>query len=234
MNIYDNMDSIFDVLADIPLFRGVTHERIAQIVGTTRFHFLKYSAGETIVSAGEACTHIMFVIAGKVRVSIINSDERFQIAQTLEAPDVISPDFLFGSSTIYPGTVVAEDAVSIVRVSKADYIKILSSDEIFLFNFMNYLSMNAQKCVEGVLAMTSGSIEERLAMWVVAMTQPTARDITITCRQRDLYSMFGVQRSSYMAAIERMVEKGIITYQPGQIVVTDRRAMLGVMRNGLE
>ncbi|MDE6693599.1 MAG: Crp/Fnr family transcriptional regulator [Muribaculaceae bacterium] len=228
------MDSIFDILADIPLFRGVTHERIAQTVGSTRFHFLKYSPGDTIVTVGEACTHIMFVISGKVRVSISNSDGRFQIAQTLEAPDVILPDFLFGSSTIYPGTVVAEDNVSVVRVSKNDYIKILTSDDIFLFNFLNYLSMNAQKCVEGVLAMTNGSIEERLAMWVVAMTQPTARDITITCRQRDLYSMFGVQRSSYMAAIERMVESGIITYQPGQIKVVDRRTMLGVMRNGLE
>lgn len=228
------MDSIFDVLADIPLFRGVTHERIAQIVGTARFHFLKYSAGDTIMSAGEACTHVLFVIAGKVRVTISNTDDRFRISQTLAAPDVVSPDFLFGSSTVYPGTVVAEENVSIVRVSKSDYVKILSSDDIFLFNFLNYLSMNAQKSVEGVLSMTTGSIEERLAMWVVAMTQPTARDITIVCKQRDLYSMLGVQRSSYMAAIERMEEKGIIVYRPGTIQVPDRKAILNVMRNGFE
>lgn len=228
------MDSIFDVLADIPLFRGVTHERIAQIVGTARFHFLKYSAGDTIMSAGEACTHVLFVIAGKVRVMISNTDDRFRISQTLAAPDVVSPDFLFGSSTVYPGTVVAEENVSIVRVSKSDYVKILSSDDIFLFNFLNYLSMNAQKSVEGVLSMTTGSIEERLAMWVVAMTQPTARDITIVCKQRDLYSMLGVQRSSYMAAIERMEEKGIIVYRPGTIQVPDRKAILNVMRNGFE
>lgn len=228
------MDSIFDVLADIPLFRGVTHERIAQTVGTARFHFLKYSAGDTIVSAGEACTHVLFVIAGKVRVTISNSDDRFRISQTLVAPDVVSPDFLFGSSTVYPGTVVAEENVSIVRVSKSDYVKILSSDDIFLFNLLNYLSMNAQKSVEGVLAMTAGSIEERLAMWVVAMTQPTARDIAIVCKQRDLYSMLGVQRSSYMAAIERLEEKGVIVYRPGMIQVPDRKAVLNVMRNGLE
>lgn len=228
------MDSIFDILADIPLFRGVTHERIAQIVGTARFHFLKYSAGDTIVSAGEACTHVLFVIAGKVRVTISNPDDRFHISQILAAPDVVSPDFMFGSSTVYPGTVVAEENVSLVRVSKSDYVKILSSDDIFLFNFLNYLSMNAQKSVEGVLAMTTGSIEERLAMWVVAMTQPTARDITIVCKHRDLYSMLGVQRSSYMAAIERLVEKGVISYQPGKITVPDRKAMQNVMRNGLE
>lgn len=228
------MDSIFDVLIDLPLFRGVTRERIESTVGTTKFHFLKYADGDTIAEAGEACKHLLFVLAGAVKVTISNSDGRFRISQTLNAPDVVLPDFLFGSSTVYPGTVKAVGAVSIVRIAKSDYLKILTSDDIFLFNYLNYLSMNAQKGVEGVLAMTNGSIEERLAIWVVAMTQPTASDITITCRQRDLYIMMGVQRSIYMAAIDRLVEHGVIRYQPGEIVVTDRRAALNVMRRGLE
>lgn len=228
------MDSMFDILAELPLFRGVTHERIASVVGTTRFHFLKYVAGNVIARAGESCTHVLFIISGNARISISNNDERFRIIQTLEAPDVISPDFLFGLSTVYPGTVTALDNISVVKVSKNDYLKILKSDEIFLFNFLNYLSMNAQKCVEGVLSMTNGSIEERLAMWVVAMTQPSAKDITIECKQRDLYSMFGVQRSSYMAAIERLVKNDIIKYEPGIIKISDRRRILNIMRNGFE
>lgn len=228
------MDSMFDILAELPLFRGVTHERIESVVGTTRFHFLKYSAGSVIANAGESCTHVLFIISGKVKISITNSDERFRISQTLEAPDVVSPDFLFGLSTVYPGTVTAIDNVSVVKVSKSDYLKILKTDEIFLFNFLNYLSMNAQKCVEGVLSMTNGSIEERLAMWVVAMTQPSAKDITIECKQRDLYSMFGVQRSSYMAAINKLVESDIIKYEPGVIKIVDRRRILNIMRNGFE
>ncbi|MCD8387372.1 MAG: Crp/Fnr family transcriptional regulator [Bacteroidales bacterium] len=228
------MDSMFEILTNLPLFRGVTHERIAATVGMAKFHFLKYSPGETVVEAGEPCTHIKFIIDGSVRISIANSDDRFRISQTLKAPDVISPDFLFGSSTIYPGKGVAVEEASIVQVSKSDYVKILASDEIFMFNFLNYLSMNAQKCIEGVLAMTGGSIEERLAMWVIALTQPTAQDITITCRQRDLYAMFGVQRSSYIAALDHLVEMGCITYAPGEITVTSRRAMLSVMRDGIE
>lgn len=228
------MDSMFDLLSEIPLFRGVTRERIAQTVGSTRFHFLKYNKGQTVAEPGENCTHLQIILSGKVRVTIANSDGRLVVGQTLSGPDVIVPDFLFGPVTVCPATVTALEEVSVIKISKNDYVKILSSDNIFMYNYLNYLSMNAQKCVEGVLAMTSGSIEERLAMWVVAMTQPTARDITITCRQRDLYSMFGVQRSSYMAAIDRLVNKGIITYQPGQIVVNDRRAMQSVLRNGLE
>lgn len=228
------MDSMFDILTQLPLFRGVTHERIAATVGMAKFHFLKYNQGDVIASAGESCTHIKFLIAGQVTITISNSDERFKISQTLAAPDVISPDFLFGSATIYPGQVVAATDASLVQVSKQDYVKILASDPIFMFNFLNYLSMNAQKCIDGVLAMTNGSIEERLAMWVVAMTQPTAKDIVITCRQRDMYAMFGVQRSSFYAALDRMVDMGAISYGQGQIKIHDRRAMLQIMRNGVE
>lgn len=228
------MDSMFDILSDIPLFRGVTRERIAETVGTTRFHFLKYSDGEKIALAGSPCTHILIVLSGMVDITISNIDGRFVVSQKLTAPDVISPDFLFGPVTIYPGDVTAVGEVSIIRISKNDYMKILSSDNIFLYNFLNYLSMNAQKCVEGVLSLTTGSIEERLAMWVVAMTQPGAQDITVTCRQRDLNAMFGVPRSQLLDVLDSLAKRGVITFVPGRITVLDRRAMLEIMRNGLE
>ena len=71
---------------------------------------------------------------------------------------------------------------------------ILNNDEVFLFNFLNVLSMNAQKAVDGILAITSGNLEERIAFWIVALTQRGGTDITLACKQRDLYSLFGVQR----------------------------------------
>lgn len=228
------MDSMIDTLTTLPLFAGVSRQRMSEMVGMAKFHFLKYLPGETIVKAGECCSHIRFIISGNVQIEIVNSDQRFKISQTVGAPGSISPDFLFGTSTIYPGTATALDTVSLVQISKADYIKILNSDEIFLFNYLNYLSMNAQKCVDGILSLSTGSIEERIALWVITTTQPGSFDVKLTCRQRDMYAVFGVQRSSFIAALDRMKERGIIDYVPGEIHVLDRKAMLSVMRNGFE
>ncbi len=228
------MDSMIDILSSLPLFAGVSHQRMSDTVGMAKFHFLKYLPGQPIVRAGEACSHIRFIISGKVRIEIVNADERFRIGQTLAAPAAISPDFLFGTSTRYPCNVTAIDTVSIVQISKADYIRIINSDEIFLFNYLNYLSMNAQKCIEGILSLSTGSVEERIALWVITTTQPGSFDVTLSCRQRDMYSVFGVQRSSFIAALDRLKAKGIIDYVPGEIRVLDRRAILSVMRDGLE
>lgn len=228
------MDSMFEILMGLPLFKGASHERMSKIVGTSKFHFLKYLPGQTIFQAGEACTDITFVLSGKVNITISNSDDRFSVSQIVDAQDVISPDFMFGKITSYPGTITSVDTVSILRISKADYIAILNSDPVFLFNYLNMLSMNAQKAVEGILAVSTGDIPQRIAYWISVLTQPRSHDIVMECRQRDLASLFGVPRASLKTALEGMKLKGLIDYEPTRIVVNDRAALLALLHNHSE
>lgn len=225
------MNSMFEKLMGLPLFKGVSRERMAETVGMAKFHFLKYLAGETIINAGDPCTHIKFIITGDARVSIANADGRFRVSQTLSAPEVIAPDYLFGRATDYPCSVEAVTDTGILQISKNDYLKILHSDNIFLFNFLNILSRNAQKAVDGVLAITTGSIEERIAFWIIALTQPGGHDITLTCRQRDLYSLFGMQRTSFMASLEGMKNRGLIEYTNNEIRITSRRGLVALLQS---
>lgn len=228
------MDTMFEILMGLPLFKGASYKRIQQVIEQTKFHFLKYLDGEPMVEPGQECSHIKFIISGAARVTICNSDQRFKVSQTLRAPEVIAPDFLFGRATRYPCSATALGTTGIVQVSKQDYVKILNSDPIFLFNFLNVLSMNAQKAVDGVLAVTTGSLEERIAFWIVALTQPGGTDISLACRQRDLYSLFGVQRSSFMATMESLKQRGFIDYTSNEILVNSRRDMLELLNSGVE
>ena len=157
------MDQMYQLLMGLPLFSGVTYDKMLEIIGNTKFHFLKYLEGETFINEGEPCTHLKFLISGQVRVSIANSDRRFTVSQTLSAPDVVAPEYIFGRSTVYPCTVTALGPTGILQISKSDYMKILHSDSIFLINYLNMLSMNAQKAVDGILSIATGSLEELIA-----------------------------------------------------------------------
>lgn len=223
------MDSMYEILMRLPLFNGVSHDRISEIVGMAKFHFLKYLPGETIVTAGEPCTHIKFIISGKARLHIVNSDGRFRVSQSLEAPDVIAPEFLFGKATHYPCSAEAILPTGILQISKSDYMRILNLDKIFMFNFLNILSVNAQKSIEGILSLTTGTLEERIAFWIVALTQRRGTDIVLSCRQRDLYSLFGVQRTSFIATLESMKQRGIIDYDQNEIRINSRRDLLDML-----
>lgn len=223
------VNTMYESLLTLPLFKGLSYTRLSEIVGSTRLAFLKYLPGETIVTAGEPCSQIKFVIKGSVRLTITNSTDRFRVAQTLKAPALISPDFLFGRHTEYPGTAKAIDTVSIMQIEKSDLIRLLQTDEIFIFNYLNMLSTNAQKAVDGIIALTSGSLEERIAYWIIALTQLGSDDIVFSARQRDLYTLFNVQRSSFIATLDSLKERGIIEYGNTEIRVLSRRALRSVL-----
>lgn len=228
------MDSMFQTLVKIPLFSGVSQERMAEVIEKAKFHFLKYTPGNDITLAGQNITHLNFIIGGSVRLSIRGIDQGFSIESSLTAPDVIAPDFLFGRHTEYPCTAAAIDTVSILSVSKTDYLDMLQRDRIFLLNYLNTLSMNAQKSVLGVQSLTSGSFEERIAFWVVAMTQSRATDVVLRCRQRDLCQIFGVQRSAMIAALDDMHRRGLLRYDSDAVFFHDRRELVSLLLTSLE
>lgn len=223
------LNSMYENLMGLPLFNGVSYNRISEIVDNTKLAFMKYLPGETIVQAGAPCTNLMFVIGGRVRLTIRNNSDRFSLGQTLEAPTVVSPDFLFGRNTLFPATVSAIDTVSIMQIEKNDFISIIRSDEVCLYNYLNFISTNAQKAVDGVLALTTGSLEERIAFWIIALSQRDAKEIVLSCRQRDLYTLFGVQRSSFMSTLDSMKERGLIDYSPNEIRVMSRMNLRSVL-----
>ncbi len=220
---------MFETLMSLPLFNGVSYNRLSEIVGNTRLAFLKYLQGETLVFLDDACDSLKFIISGKVKMTVSTHDEKFTVTSTLEAPSVIMPEYLFGRSTVYPCRVTAMDTVSVMQISKADFTRLLSTDEVFLFNYLNQVSSSAQKSVQGVLALTSGSLEERIAFWILALTQRDSSDIVLSCRQRDFCAVFGVPRSSMIAALDHLQSLGYIDYTPVSIKVKSRRDMASLL-----
>lgn len=117
-----------------------------------------------------------------------------------------------------------------VDVEKSEYLKIIESDPVFLFNFLNLLSVDAQQGVQGVMCLTSGDLRKRIAYWILALTQRGGEDIEMECRQRDLYTVFGVPRQSLIAALTDMRAEGALTFAPGLIKVSQRESLESILK----
>lgn len=225
---------MLEQLMELPLFKGASMSRMSKIAGESKLHFLKYPDGESIIAVGDKCEHVTFILNGSVRTTIENNNGRFAVSQTLTGPTVISPDFLFGRITEYPFAVRAIGSVSILQISKPDFIKILNSDNVFLFNFLNMLSVNAQKGIGGILSLTTADVGQRIAYWIAALTQQGGTDIRLTCRRRDLCSLFSVQRNTFDSALTALAERGILRYDSTELTVVDRRKLLALLDTGHE
>jgi len=215
------MNSMYQQLMQLPLFQGVSTEKITALVEKLPFHFLKYRNGEQIIAAGDACTHVKFIVSGRVKLDTPFPRLRINLHQTVSNPHVLAPEYLFGRDTVYPYTAVSEGTCGILQLLKSDYIKMITTDKVFLFNILNYLSSGTQRNLAYPLSIKDGSVVERLAILVDMLTMTGATDISLRYKQRDLCILLGTQRTTLMSMLEKLSEQDIVDYDSNTLTILD-------------
>jgi len=219
------MNSMYQQLMQLPLFQGVSSDQITALVEKMPFHFLKFRNGDNIFVAGEPCTHIRFIVSGRVRLETPCAHLRVSLFQTLATPHVLAAENLFGRDTTYPCNAVADGPCGILQLRKSDYIKMLGTDKVFLFNILNYLSSGSQRYSSSIAAIKDGSLVERLAMLVDALVFNGAADVTLRFKQKDLCTLLGTQRTTLVSTLDRLVNDEILEYDSNQISILDLKRL---------
>ena len=214
----------------LPLFQGVSSEKITALVEKLPFHFLKFRNGEQIFAAGDPCTHMRFLVSGRVRLETPCDHLRVSLFQTLATPHVLAAEYLFGRETTYPYHAVADGSCGLLQLRKSDYIKMLGSDKVFLFNILNYLSTGSQRSLDSILATRDGSIMERLAMLVDALTITGATDVMLRYKQKDLCALLGTQRTTLIASLDKLSDEEILDYDSNELHILDQQRLTDLIR----
>jgi CRP-like cAMP-binding protein len=225
------MNSMYQQLMQLPLFQGVSADKITSLVEKLPFHFLKYRNGEQILTAGEPCTHIKFIVSGKLRLTTPFNHLRVSLSQTLSTPHVIAAEYLFGRETIYPFSAVAEGSCGILQLRKSDYIKMVSSDKVFLFNILNYLSTGSQRGPALALAVKSGTVAERLSMLLDILVVNGATDVVLSYKQKDLCTLLGTQRTTIISTLDKLSDEGLVEYDSKEMRVLDLDGMQSLLND---
>lgn len=207
----DNSSSIFTALMQLPLLRGASQAKLSEVVGRMKLHFFKAAPDEVVIEAGSRCSSLIFVMSGSVRLLMAGGDGSFLISQTLAAPQLISPDCLFGYETSFPCRVTALTQTSFMEINKEDFRRMLAMDPVFLFNYLNTVCTGSQRGRHGLMSIAGGSATERLAYWVTTLTQPGATDIVISSEGREVHNVFGISANGMRAAVERLAPRAVMS-----------------------
>ncbi len=212
----------------LPLFQGVSTEKITALVEKLPFHFLKFRNGEQVFAAGDPCTHIKFIVSGQVRLETPFPKLRITMHQTVSNPHVLAAEYLFGRDTAYPYTAISDGACGILQLRKSDYIKMITSDKVFLFNILNYLSSGSQRSLLMPLTVKDGSVAERLAMIVDNLSISGATNIGFRYKQKDLCTLLGTQRTTLVSMLDRLSDQGIVDYDSNELKILDLQGLINV------
>ena len=133
----------------------------------------------------------------------------------------MAAEYLFGRETTYPYSAFADGPCGILQLRKSDYIKMLTFDKVFLFNILNYLSSGSQRNSASILAVNDGSVVERLALIVDALTVAGATDVTVRFKQKDLCVLLGTQRTTLIASLDKLADDDILDYTSNELRILD-------------
>ena len=133
------MDStpMYDTIMSLPLFKGVSRDRISYFLEKTSISFLKYKPGDVIVRNDEEIKKLRFVISGRIKVIHECKDGLVRISEVRGKGSVIGADRLFGMHTNCGCDVIAEENTGIMEFSKEQYLNLINADSIYLLNFLD-------------------------------------------------------------------------------------------------
>lgn len=132
----------------LPLFKGAGKELIHSVAEKTPLLFSKYTSGQSLVRAGHACSSVKCLLTGKVRISRTIMNGSLTVSYTIGPDIVLGVEHLFGLDTDYSFTAKALSDCGVMEISKKHYIDLLQSDRLLLLNYLNYLSLRAQKGID--------------------------------------------------------------------------------------
>lgn len=191
------MSSMYETIMELPLFKGIGEEQLSQMLEKTSVEFIKFEDGDTITDAEEKVKSIDFILNGRVRQTHKIENYALGIDEILGKGAVLGALNLYGLTTTYNAVSMAMGRVSIMRISKNDYMNILQSDKIYILNFVNYLSAAAQKMPLFMQKIKMPSITRSLQILAHTFASKTAETVMIVGEDTSIAQFCGVSEKEF-------------------------------------
>ena len=192
------MVSMYETIMELPLFKGIGSDQLSQMLEKTRVEFLNFEDGEVIAKTDEQVDSIGFLLSGHIRRLHKLSNIKITFEETLGKGAVIGAMNLYGLSNHYISDIQAVGKSSILKIGKSQYMNILRSDEIYLMNYLNYLSAAAQRRIKMASRDEGYSIGSYLKNIASLLLSPMAKDVRVKGSDEDLAALCGASETEFM------------------------------------
>lgn len=153
---------IYEKLLLFPLFQGMSRDDLELVAGHTRFGFSKMNQGSTIVTEGDDCRQLLFLINGTLRVETMADDRSYMVVENLEAPVILQPEVIFGYTQRYTHTYIAKTDVNLITVGKDEVLRLSEDFLVFRLNLLNMFATQTQKSSRLLWQHVPVTLEDRI------------------------------------------------------------------------
>lgn len=133
------MSTFYDIY-DFPLFANADRNDIDHFLHNTPSKIKLYTKGDIVALQNSPCKSLMLLCEGSLSARMSNSEGKEIIIETLRAPEVLAPAFLYGSENKFPVTLQAEENTRIWLLSRNAFLNMMEANPTILKNFIQSIS----------------------------------------------------------------------------------------------
>ena len=172
------MDTLLDIMADTPLFGGMTREQLTQIGRIVQDKH--YKRGETIFWEGDPGTGFYVVAQGKVKIYKSSAEGKEQILHIYGAGHPIGEVPVF-SGSCFPANAQAIEKSHLLFFPRRDFVGLISGHPSLALNMLALLSVRLRQFTIQVENLSLKEVPARLASYLIYLAdeQDSPHGITL-------------------------------------------------------
>ena len=217
---------IYDRLLQFPLFQGMSRDDLEIVAGHTRFGFMKVAAGRQVISAGDPCTHLYFLINGTLKIETFSDDSRYSVVEQMSSPYILQQESIFGYYQRYTHNFYALTDANFLTLDKEEVVRLSEDFLVFRLNLMNHLATQSQKLIQMQWRRSPLSLRERIVRFFFQHTLYPAGPKTFHILMERLAEEVNDSRLNVSRALNRMQEAGVLELHRGRIEIPQLERLL--------
>ena len=208
---------IFEKLLMLPLFQGMSSTDLTSVAGKTKFAFHRVAKGKKVVSEGDQCKNLFFLLEGSLQVTSWADDNSYSMVEEMTAPDVIQPERIFGLTQRYTKTFTALTECRLIGISKAEVLRLSEEHMIFQLNLLNIISTQSQRITHQPWRVRPQGIRNKIIRFVETHSMRPAGEKTLYIKMETLATLIAESRLNVSKELNAMHQEGLINITRGII-----------------
>lgn len=195
------MSTFYDIY-DFTLFANTNRDEIERFLHDTPSKINLYEEGDIVVLQNSPCKSLMLLCEGSLSARMSNTEGKEIIIETLRAPEVLAPAFLYGSENRFPVTLRAEENVRIWQLSRDAFLKMMEMNPVVLNNFIQSISDRSIFLSKKLHEFALQNLTTRIISYLRHKGEIT--------NIQEVAFIMGVARPSLSRTIQTMLEQGLL------------------------
>lgn len=213
-------DVVYAALQKCSLFKDMTQAEIADSLSGFSHRTVDYGKQEIFALPGAPCRYADIVVSGTLVCRMMSLSGKQVEVSRLRSGSMVAPAFLFASNGAMPVSVMTDDKVTVLRMSKEVFENMLDSDSHLRMNFIRTLSDIDVFLTAKMRFLSLMTVKEKVA-WLLKerAREQKNRKITLYRSRQEIADSFGIQKYSLIRSLSDLEKEGVISIEGRDITI---------------